>query len=136
MTIELFASNAEFPACWRQLGLLEGEFFERQAAAFAAEYGASRPRGGTEHWRYGAFLHWLGQANDAKLLGFLLEAALEDPDPPMVGNVLIAIVGKPSCTQALFQAALVRVSSQPGYYISGALLRSTFENRTSLPSQP
>lgn len=128
MNTDLFAGAADFPACWLEHGLLSGEFFVQQIAAFEAEYGATKPNGGTEHWRYAAFLHWLRTDLDTQRLAALLTAALADPDPPMAGNVLKAIVARPNCTQAMLKAAQDRVGANADYYVSAEGLCQAFES--------
>lgn len=128
MDAELFAANAKFPQCWIEHDMLNGEFFSQQIAAFESEYGAKKPAGGTEHWRYGAFLHWLRSDPDTELLQALLAAALADPDPPMAGNVLKAIVAKPNCTPAMLKAAQDAVDSNRYYYTTAQDLRQSYQS--------
>src|SRR5687768_2753488 len=117
MNITAFAESAQFPAVWLEYGLLDGLFFEQQAAEFASEYGSRKPSGGTEHWRYAAFLSWLRAKPDASKVEQLLEAALADPDPPMAGNVIKELVANPLCTEQMLLAAMDRVAENRDYYV-------------------
>jgi hypothetical protein len=128
MNIEQFARAAEFPAIWQERGLLTGHFFEKQAQEFEKEYGELQPEGGTEHWRYGSFLHWLRSGPEQVVLDSLLEAALQDPEPGMAGNVLLAIVSLPSCSARSFESALAAVRARSGFYVSPPELEAAYAN--------
>ena len=107
MSLTTFATLAEFPDAWSKHGLLDGPFSAEQAAEFEREYGSSKPNGGTEHWRYAAFLNWLRAKPDARRTGQLLEAALADPDPPMAGNIIKKLVAR-GCHQLSQTTAAAR----------------------------
>jgi hypothetical protein len=124
MQVAQFARAANFPAIWLERALLTGAFFEMQAREFEVEYGQVQPEGGTEHWRYGSFMHWLRSNPGKDLLHSLVEAALQDPDPGMAGNVLLAVVSLPACSQESFALALASVNRHRDFHMSQAKLQS------------
>ena len=128
MNLTAFAEAAEFPGAWLKYGLLDGPFFVQQAIEFELEYGSSKPRGGTEHWRYAAFLSWLRMKPDASRVEQLLEAALADPDPPMAGNVIKELVENPLCTEQMLVAATRQVAANRDYYVRPEELQSIFSS--------
>jgi hypothetical protein len=121
-----FASALNFPSIWLEAGLLPDELFDLQVGELLREYGGSKPDGGTEHWRYGAFLYWLKKDLDFKTLDALFDAAFKDPDPSMAGNVIKELVTHTLCTESLLQRAAEVVSTSKDYYVTRAELESTF----------
>ena len=128
MQITSFAEAADFPRIWLTCGLLEGDFFEQQAAEFEREYGVVKPRGGTEHWRYAAFLALLRAQPTAARLAQLLDAALADPDPPMAGNVVKDVIANPLSTEQMLARATEAVAANAYYYVKPAELLHLFNN--------
>ena len=118
MQITTFAQAADFPDIWITCGLLEGEFFARQAAEFAREYGSVKPSGGTEHWRYAAFLAVLRAKPTTARLDQVLDAALADPDPPMAGNVVKDVIANPNSTVEMLSRAVAAIATNTDYYVS------------------
>lgn len=129
MSVDRFVLEARYPPPWVKHGLASGEYFEAQARAFAAEYPNRAPEGGTEHWRYGSFLHWLRQELSELQLSHLLEAALADPDAPMAGNILKAVVAHPKSTDEMLQKAQAAVVRNIDYYIAAAELEELYAGR-------
>lgn len=126
MEIHRFAQAASFPAVWLERGLLAGPFFESQARKFEHEYGTRVPEGGTEHWRYDAFLHWLRSSPSAEALEGLVEAVLQDPDRPMAGNVLLDLVALRSFNQKLLEHILARAPTRRELGVNPQRLKSAF----------
>jgi hypothetical protein len=126
MEIHHFAKAACFPAVWLERGLLTGPFFEAQAGEFEREYGIRSPEGGTEHWRYGAFLYWLRRRPASDTLPALVEAALQDPDRPMAGNVLLELVALSNFNQESLELVLARAPSRERLGVDPQRLRSAF----------
>jgi hypothetical protein len=117
MNILDFAAAADFPPEWIRGGLFDDPFFIGQANEFEHHHGSAKPSGGTEHWRYAAFLHLLRANPTAATLQRLLDAALADPDPPMAGNVIKDIVTNPLATESMLAAALARIAETGDYYV-------------------
>lgn len=126
MNINEFAAAADFPDVWLSRGLLDGPFFQEQAAEFALEYGRKKPPGGTEHWRYGAFNFWLRSDLDRTRASDLFEAALADPDPPMAGNVIKALLAGPFATEQMLSDAVRAVEADRYYYVGAQELKRIF----------
>jgi hypothetical protein len=135
MNAQDLASLLEYPSTWLERNLLLPELVSIQSAQFHSEYGSRRPHGGTEHWRYGAFLFWFKHELNEQILGYLLEAAIADPDPPMAGNILKLIVGHPKCTHSMLQAAIACVGTTRYYYTSRHELEALFSQRSSRTPQ-
>jgi hypothetical protein len=117
-----------YPPIWAERHLVCDEFFVPQAAEFEREYGYRVPQGGTEHWRYGAFLFWLRRNTDSKMLAHLLAAAIADPDPPMAGNVIKTIIAHPSSTEQMLRLAVSAVTENQEYFVTQHQLESSFSN--------
>ena len=128
MQITSFAEAADFPEIWLTCGLLEGAFFVQQAAEFEREYGSVKPRGGTEHWRYAAFLALLRAKPTAARLDQLLDAALADPDPSMAGNVVKDVIANPLSTEQMLARAAEAISANSDYYVKQEELIHLFNN--------
>jgi len=129
MNAQRLASLLNYPLVWVEHGLLSAELVAAQSEQLVTECGAASAIGGTEHWRYGAFLHWFKRELGEQELGHLLAAAVADPDPPMAGNVLKLVVQHPRCTTAMLQAAQACASSTPEYYTSAQELEVSFASR-------
>jgi hypothetical protein len=124
MDILGFAAAADFPQEWIRGGLFDDPFFIGQANDFERHHGSARPNGGTEHWRYAAFLHLLRANPTAATLQRLLDAALADPDPPMAGNVIKDIVANRLATESMLSTALARIAENVYYCVeSDELIR-------------
>lgn len=126
MNINEFAAAADFPNVWLSRGLLDGSFFQEQAAEFEVEYGRKKPQGGTEHWRYGSFNYWLRSDLDRERTLDLFEAALADPDPPMAGNVIKALLASPFATEQMLSDAVSAVEANRYYYVGVQELKRIF----------
>ena len=129
MSPEELSRLLQYPDPWLKHGLLCGELLATQGPAVLREYGSTFPTGGTEHWRYSAFNYWLSRELDEKQLEHLLEAAIADPDPPMVGNVLQAIAQHRHCTQEMLEAAKECATSSRYYYVGASALERLFQSR-------
>lgn len=123
MDISEFAAAAQFPAIWLDRGLLDGPFFQGQADEFGREYGLGKPPGGTEHWRYGAFNHWLRSGLGPERTRDLFQAALTDPDPPMAGNVIRQLLDSPFATEQMLLDAVAVVEADRDYQVDAQELR-------------
>jgi len=124
-----FAKLLNYPAIWLDMNLLTDELFEFQSHEFQKEYGNRIPKGGTEHWRYGAFHYWLARDIDSKVLWRLLEAASVDPNQAMAGAAIKDIIKHPSSNSAILTMATDIVSQSPYFYVSAAELEKAFEQK-------
>jgi hypothetical protein len=132
MNAQYLASLLEYPAIWLERNLLSPELVASQSEQLRDEYGENTPHGGTEHWRYGAFLSWFKKEINAQVLGYLLEAAVADPDPPMAGNILKLVAEHPKCTDSMLQTAIACAATTHYYYTSAQELKSLFSKRSNL----
>ncbi|MCE4555692.1 hypothetical protein [Pelomonas cellulosilytica] len=126
MQISLFAQRASFPDVWLDHGLLVGPFFEAQAREFEREYESETPEGGTEHWRYGAFVHWLRAKPAEATVVALAEAALRDQDPSMAGNVILELAALPAFSHQLLEHVLARAPARKELGVAPEKLRAVF----------
>ena len=128
MDIKAFAAAANYPTVWLTRGLLDGPFFQAQAEEFFREYRDRKPAGGTEHWRYGSFIHWLRTDIDERKTLDLFEAAIADPDPPMAGNVIKELLGRPFATEGMLSRALKAVAENRYYHVTAQALERIFSS--------
>lgn len=129
MSPDQLSRQLQYPSAWLKHGLLCAELVAIQGRQVIRDYGFAIPDGGTEHWRYYAFNYWLARELDPKKLEHLLEAAIADPDPPMVGNVLKEITKHRLCTRPMLELAKTCVSSSPYYYVGTDVLERLFKGR-------
>ena len=119
----------DYPSVWLDEELLTDELFNIQAAELQKEYGNDAPKGGTEHWRYGAFHYWLTRNIETDVLAKLLEAANVDPDQPMAGAAIKDIVKHPLSNRAIVNRAAEIVSKSPYFYVSATELEMAYAKK-------
>jgi hypothetical protein len=106
MKIEKFMEICQFPKEWVEYSLLPHEYLVAACAEFEKEYGLNIPKGGTEHWRYGAIVYLFKGSLDSKQLLNLLKAVIADPDRPMAGSVMKEIISHQSANELILEKVL------------------------------
>src|SRR6266545_5603696 len=120
-----------FPKIWEEKGLYPDDLYQVQLEAFIAEardhgippddYSSA---GGMEHYRYGAFRFWLFRNPGREVYEALMEAAVLDPDPPMVGAAIKDLISSYSPSPAILELVIQAVSRSRAYYLAEKELRA------------
>lgn len=131
LPIEL-SHRLNYPEQWIASGLLTEEFARMQGRQLEVEYGTAIPDGGTEHWRFAAFLHCLTPPVTEARWEALVQLAAIDPDPPMAGDAIRRIVADDRCSPTVLAIAKGVVAKSCDYCVSPEALQGIFDSRAPL----
>lgn len=123
-----FLNILNFPKIWEIQDLLPDSYFESAKAEYEKEYGNTIPNGGTEHWRFGAFVYLLRKKLSANEIGWLIEAAIDDPDRPMAGGVVEELISREVASEQMLEKACQAVEGNKYYCKSSEQLRKSFRS--------
>lgn len=123
-----FLKLLNFPKIWEKQDLLPDSYFEFAKKEFEKEYGNTIPNGGTEHWRFGAFVYLLQKNLSANQIGWLIDAAIDDPDRPMAGGVIEELLSREFASEQMLARACKAVDGNKNYCKSSEQLRKNFRS--------
>lgn len=123
-----FLKILNFPKIWEIQDLLPDRYFESAKEEYEKEYGNAIPSGGTEHWRFGAFVHLLKEELSANEIGWLIDAAIDDPDRPMAGGVIEELLSRELASEQMLTKACHAVEGSKYYCKSSEQLRKSFKS--------
>lgn len=123
-----FLKILNFPKIWEIQDLLPDSYFDAAKAEYKKEYGDASPNGGTEHWRFGAFVYLLRSELSASEIGWLIDAAIDDPDRPMAGGVIEELISRPVASEQMLAKACEAVEGNKYYYKSSEQLKKSFRS--------
>lgn len=123
-----FLKILHFPKIWEIQNLLPDSYFEMAKEEYENEYGNNVPRGGTEHWRFGAFVYLLRKSLSTTELEWLIDAAIADPDKPMAGGVVEELLARSLASETMLTKACRAVESNQEYGKSSEQLRKSFQS--------
>jgi hypothetical protein len=129
MNRNILLKKLNYPAEWEKYELLDEQLISIQLDEYIKEYGSETPKGGTEHFRFGAFLFWLQKDINFKVLSSLLKVAMLDPDKPMAGAVIKEILAHKLSDESLLNKATEKVSSSKYYYATKNELEECFRSK-------
>lgn len=123
-----FLKILNFPKIWEIQDLLPDSYFDAAKAEYKKEYGDAIPNGGTEHWRFSAFVYLLRSELSASQIGWLIDAAIDDPDRPMAGGVIEALLSRSVASEQMLAKACEAVEGNNYYYKSSEQLKKCFRS--------
>lgn len=123
-----FLKILNFPKTWEIEDLLPDSYFESAKQEYEKEYGNTIPNGGTEHWRFGAFVYLLRSKLSANELGMLIDAAIDDPDQPMAGGVIEELISREVASEEMLDKACQAVDRNKNYCKTSEQLRKSFRS--------
>jgi hypothetical protein len=123
-----FLKILNFPKIWEIQDLLPDSYFEAAKEEYDKEYGDTIPKGGTEHWRFGAFVYLLRRELSASEIGWLIDAAIDDPDRPMAGGVIEALISRSVASEQMLDKACEAVEGNKYYCKSSEQLKKSFRS--------
>lgn len=123
-----FLKNLNFPKIWESQDLLPDSYFDAAKEEYKKEYGNAIPNGGTEHWRFGAFVYLLRRELSASEIGWLLNAAIDDPDRPMAGGVIEELISRSVASEQMLDKACEAVEGNKNYCKTSEQLKKSFRS--------
>jgi hypothetical protein len=123
-----FLKILNFPKIWAIQDLLPDSYFDAAKEEYNKEYGEAIPKDGTEHWRFAAFVYLLRSELSASQIGWLIDAAIDDPDRPMAGGVIEELLSRSVASEQMLAKACEAVERNKYYYKSSEQLKKSFRS--------